>query len=793
MKSTILTALQFFLLVMIWVPAPTSAEEATNELANPGFEEGAPDKSEGWKAYGRGYETDREVFHGGKRSLRCTARGGQDGMGAVQIILYEKPDRRPVIVGGWSKAENIGGGGDYCVYLDIIYEDGSPWWAKTSRWRRGTHDWEYNAEIFYPRKPVREIRAYVFIRRTTGTAWFDDVKVCRGGLHVTGVRVGSDYPRSRHGVWVRAGLTKRAEWECMLRAAAGNVLASSSGKGNKIAWVWPGREGAVPKTVTITGKTSGGETVKFNANVERSASRENPVVDGYAVWQRNSMAKVYPTEFPETIAPSPEASLSLARNEREGMQVAITPSDSLTLKDVRIEVGQFSNENGDVLPAELVEWHVVGYIRVETPSGHPLAPAEPSWCPDVLLPGRPFDVPGGRTQTVWLNFFAPDEVQPGAYRGKVTIRPANAEPTDLRLKVQIWNFSLPRSPRMKTAFAIMDGFTRQTYGKVTPEMRRKGIDLMLDHRLNPDDISRTEPPRIEDLLYARERGMNTFNILNLVPKPEGNPPWVCLASLKDYGPNFNQELEARIKDTMDELRKHGLSKMAYFYGFDERREEYDDLIKGICKFLKERYPEVSTFTTAGYMYHKREKTPPGYRDYMDWYCPLTSVYKPELSEKLRALGKQVWWYVCCGPQYPHANFSSMDYPTIEGRLLSWMTWSFKADGLLFWHVNYWGDNKIIDWQEPYLDWKPTCIHGMTGDGVLTYPTPDGPVSSIRLESVRDGIEDYDYLCLLADLKGREAAAKYTSRLVRSMTEYSRKPDDLHKAREEIAAEIEGAE
>ena len=87
-------------------------------------------------------------------------------MGIGQVIHYDQPDKRPIIVGGWSKAEDVGGGGDYCLYLDIIYDDGTPWWGKTAAWTRGSHGWQYTAEAYQPEKPVREIRAYVFLRHT---------------------------------------------------------------------------------------------------------------------------------------------------------------------------------------------------------------------------------------------------------------------------------------------------------------------------------------------------------------------------------------------------------------------------------------------------------------------------------------------------------------------------------------------------------------------------------------------------------------------------------------------------
>ena len=124
------------------------------------------------------------------------------------------------------------------------------------------------------------------------------------------------------------------------------------------------------------------------------------------------------------------------------------------------------------------------------------------------------------------------------------------------------------------------------------------------------------------------------------------------------------------------------------------------------------------------------------------------------------------------------------------RIRARLTYGFKADGLLFWHVNLWHPNAIIDGNDPYLDWKPACVAGMTGDGCLTYPTPAGPVSSIRLENIRDGLEDYDYLALLADAQGYDAAKRYVGRLVTSMTDFSRDPAALAAVRDEVADQIE---
>lgn len=765
---------------------------AANEFANPGFEELSGEKLAAWKPYGRGCTIDRDALHGGRQAICCESSGADQSCGVGQIIRYAQPDRRPIVIGGWSKAQGVGAGGDYNVFLDVIYADGAPWWGQTSPWSRGTHDWEYAARVFWPQKPVREIRAYVFLRRTAGKAWFDDVFLERGGLHAVQPRVLSDFPHTAHGLRVRAGLTLDAAWRCVLLDAAGKELDSHSGRGRTIAWDSAGQAATKPAQLKLTAEAPRQAALELRLPVVAVKPRNaNPMRSGYAVWWENAMRKVFPTEFPPAER-SDEVAVSLARNEREGFQLAITTADDRPLGGVQVACGPLVNERGEAFPQDGVERHLVGYIYVETPSGHPDAPQQPGWRPEAILPLRPFDIPGGRTQTVWINFHATENVRPGVYRGEAIVRAQDAPESRLPIRLRVYGFALPRAPRMKTAFALMDGYTRAAYGAITPELRRRLLDLMLEHRLNPDDISRTEPPAIADLLYARERGLTAFNIANMVPPPKGNPLWVCYAEKNAYAPDFPQTLSARVDSYVQELRKQGLSKLAYFYGFDERGPEYDELIRKICRHLKERYPEVSTFTTAGYMYEKRRQAPPNDQDYMDWYCPLTPKYDRELSARLRAQGKQVWWYVCCGPRHPYANFAAIDYPTIEGRLLGWMTYGYQADGLLYWHVNAWHPNKVIEGDDPYLAWRAPDMWGMTGDGCLTYPLRDGPVSSIRLEAVRDGLEDYDYLALLADREGRPAAEAYVAKLVTSLTEFNRDPAALARVRQAIAERLEAA-
>ncbi|MCK5802965.1 MAG: DUF4091 domain-containing protein [Lentisphaeria bacterium] len=757
---------------------------ATGELKN-GRLEGVPGTiPSGWGVYVGAPVLDPAEKRSGASTVKLVSSGPNGGAGLVQILEYDKPDIRPIVIGGWSKCQNVSGGGDYAIYLDIFYEDDTPWWNRTATWRRGTHGWTYTAEVFWPQKPVKRIEVYVFLRRCTGTAWVDNVFLARGGLHVTEISLQRDFPRRRDAARLKAQLTGKAHWRALVRDEQGTIFGEATGDGTAVdcAVTLPGNVSQV--LLAISAEDAKGETTTFEDLLAIPSIPVNPVTSGCALWTATGLEKVLPDALPPAESAEARIRLELARGEHEGAQILLKPADSAPLRNLRIAAGVVTDATGQATEAITITPLVVGYVRLGESGGHPAFGAKTGWFPDPLLPARPIDVTEGRTQAFWLDVHARREAVPGIYRARITLTPENAPTLVVEVNIRVRQFTLPRTPRMKTAFCIMDGFTRNTYGHLGETLRRRSLDIMLDHRLNPDDISRYDPPRIQDLLHARKRGLNAFNILNIVPRPKNDPLWICRLGKDAYGEGFVEDFLERVRPVVRELRKHGLSDRAYFYGFDERREDYDEIIRSICGALKREFPEIRTFTTATYIFGKRAKVPLDYEDHMDWYCPLTPKYDLALARRLRTVGKQVWWYVCCGPKHPYANFAAIDYPAIEGRLLGWMTYGYESDGLLYWHVNYWKSGPIADWREPYLvDWKLPCVARMSGDGLLVYPLADDRLaSSIRLETIRDGSEDYDLLAAVAEKHGRKAAMGIFDRLVVSMTEYNRDPQALAAAR-----------
>ena len=128
---------------------------------------------------------------------------------------------------------------------------------------------------------------------------------------------------------------------------------------------------------------------------------------------------------------------------------------------------------------------------------------------------------------------------------------------------------------------------------------------------------------------------------------------------------------------------------------------------------------------------------------------------------------------------------------IEGRILGWQSYHYQSDGLLFWHVNLWHDGPLVETDDTFLDtWKVEISNRMPGDGQLLYPGVEGPMPSIRLANVRDGIEDYEWLMMLEQKKNRTSAEAVSSEITRSMTDFERSPAALRKQRTRIADQLE---
>jgi hypothetical protein len=187
------------------------------------------------------------------------------------------------------------------------------------------------------------------------------------------------------------------------------------------------------------------------------------------------------------------------------------------------------------------------------------------------------------------------------------------------------------------------------------------------------------------------------------------------------------------------------------------------------------------------------------RDYdgvLEMWVPKLN-YIPTWGEDYReaqAAGNEIWFYTCLHPRGRYPN-RLLDMPLAATRVLHWINWSHRLDGYLHWGWNSWRE-------DPFETLGPDTLP--PGDCYIVYPGKDGPLDSIRWETMRDGIEDYEKLRLLsektrdaierlgeaaADLDPEKRADEVCRRIVPAITDFERDPEAFRETLDLLHDEI----
>ncbi len=538
-------------------------------------------------------------------------------------------------------------------------------------------------------------------------------------------------------------------------------------------------------------------------------------------------------------------SLSAARNEYESFQLILCPSDDGDLKTVHVEVSDLVHEGtGSVIHKEEIEVFRVGYVETEK-LGYPVEHV--GWWPDPLLPMEPFDVNKDEVQPVWVTVRVPPGVRAGTYRGKIEVRPSNAAPKEIEVALKVRDFALPDRSHLEMVFGFgtldgMSAFHRYYPPEQfdTQEIVKKHLDLLARYGVNSlfygyvtcrdDHLLRIDKSGekwkydfsgVEKVLEFLVRKGFTFNIFapSFWPDPALN--FVLTPLLREFeylGEELftSAEFERRVRELLESyveyLRERGWLDHAYCYIWDEPRARKDfDHCERTSEWVKEVSPSLRTALACG---HATPRDLGG----IDIWCPHLGEYERDeaLYRARKEVGEEVWWYVSNSPNYPYPTLF-VDFPAVAHRIIFWMSWKYGLDGFAYWNVSAWNyagtENFHPDPEKrwPNVPWKTQFLAKTPGNGggQLIYPGPDGPIPSIRLAIVRDGMEDYEYLWLLKDRieklkakaskegKGLEDLIEESEEvlggvdtLVRSTSDYEEDPDRIYAVREKVADQIE---
>lgn len=498
-------------------------------------------------------------------------------------------------------------------------------------------------------------------------------------------------------------------------------------------------------------------------------------------------------------SPDTMMNLSLARNERESCQVLLLANPERDLTDVKIEAGNFKHDNGsDMIPASAIEW---GWVKDITTRRPDIYVEFTGAIPDPIIEGiDSVDVRKADFTPLLFRFYADKNTRPGNYSGIIKISSQHQTAT-VNVKLKVYSFSLPEQIPFRVAFYFYERFYANWYGykNLSQEQWDKIYAFLFKYRLQPSNFYAIQPCWPTQADIARYPGIN-------------------FTTLK-YAPNQKSWSDAEIKNIIDNYRTIiDKLKVDKFYPDNVYVKLYDELSGNLAFFdgAKQLMPRLQ----AAFPELKRLQSSFPYeniRPYYNVWCPLMSYFiDAENLKLLRSIqntnGQELWWYLADGPSKPLPNFF-LDYPVFDCRIVMTLSYIYKVKGIIYWSINReWSENMGAQ-RWPQVPWKPYITNVATkktiyknGMGNMIYPGPDGRIyPSLRLENLRDGIEDFMYLHLLEQkldtmkkvaperknlISSAEKLLTVPPEVATTVDNYSSNPENLQNYRRKIAELLE---
>lgn len=430
----------------------------------------------------------------------------------------------------------------------------------------------------------------------------------------------------------------------------------------------------------------------------------------------------------------------------------------------------------------------------------------PGLFPDPLLTTLPDHLGAGALQAYWVDLLIPRSAKPGDYTTdfKVTANGSAAQTVTLKLHVfPVW---VGKSRLWVTNwYSPPPGDPRSNDPKFWKQLEVYGRN-MAAHRQNMAYVS---PISYTDL---REDGTFDFSVFNRWVETMKRAGVIGRIEGGHLGGRKGGAWEALFEMTILE-RKDGKTISR---SVDPTSPEADAFY---AKFFPALVADLKAHHWLGiYSQHLADEPIPTNVGSYEAMRALARKYAPELKiieathtsnlagaievwvpqfnywaesypfyRERQKLGEEVWYYTCVYPQGEYAN-RFMELPLVETRLLHWLNFRYGATGYLHWGWNHWAmvspsPFEKTTYQQPGGSFLPA------GDCFIVYPAPDGGVlDSIRWETMRDGIADYELLSMLSATDEPEAM-RLASELVHGFTAYHIEPEKFRAVRHELLTDL----
>ena len=471
--------------------------------------------------------------------------------------------------------------------------------------------------------------------------------------------------------------------------------------------------------------------------------------------------------------------IAMTRNEYESAQVILTPEKEVSSYSVTLS--DLTSAEGKTLSKENFSVYNQKYLNVTNQSDG--FSTGFGWYPDALLPMETAEkygentIAAGENQGLWITCYCPKDQAAGTYNGTFTVH-CDGQDFEVKASVTVYDYTLTDDITAKSAFAINRAFMNAS-GDDSLEHYKAAYDMLLEYRLAGINL----PTLVENTDYYLEAVREYYD-----KTPSYSVPYTIVYNSAandqdmDYD-KFKATLTALAEISLQD-EKNYLDKAYLYLGslIDEptmggtvdravriahqveiakeelasemeRDSSYSGALGAEIIDAVRNFPHIVTNRYTDELYNDGE----GVKYWVPLFDDFNSVARQELYENS---GVEYWWYGCIGPNNPFPTYQLDDY-LITSRIVSWMQKDYGASGNLFWDTCFWVEYRDGTYtrKDPYTA-SPEHFPGDNGDGFLFYPGTKygiGPVASIRLHSIRDGLKEYE---ILNELEENYAAKGY---------------------------------
>ncbi len=515
-----------------------------------------------------------------------------------------------------------------------------------------------------------------------------------------------------------------------------------------------------------------------------------------SVWGTYSTAKVTQNlkEAPPYDKLAASVDIQMMKNETEGAQIIVTTADS-AVDAYSMQISDLSDGNGNVIAQSDISVYHQKYIEVlkktDLLNEEYLAG---DMVPDMLLPldiaaeyGEN-KIAANKNQGITVEVKTTSETVPGTYTGTFVLD-LDGEKTNIPVTVEVWDIAYEGKRSFQSSFLLYRSSLLYGEYEVSDELVDRYIDFFLDYKVNSYVVQ--DSYSVEKFVAEAERFFDNDNYNS-----------ICIPNFMDSGYTATGATATKIVDYIVGAAKASTPErpyVDYLYIYPSYYDEVDawpekqaDLEKIFTvggewnKTLERALAEVQA--TAEYEAFSEEfkaqvdeailnisAVIPNTAFRQDWlqnhsttFCPVLNLlgedgqlYQYQDYAELNQNGS-VWGYTCVGPTYPNPTFHIDDY-NLGTRVSGWMSKKFNLDGYLYWASNL-NEATGFDMNREINVYETAERAGYcAGDGYLVYPGAyygsKYPFASTRLVAWRDGMDDYDMLCVYEELV-QEKAKEY---------------------------------